>query len=113
MKGWQFTFEAPAGERVLSGGFIGINCGWGDPNMPADETMWWDSTNRRWIADRDFPWGKNNPERTFNASSSAPCRSFKAFRRHLRKHADKLAGKRVVLVSRFIGHDIVAEQVPA
>lgn len=109
-RSWAFEFEAPAGARILGGSFIGIEAGFGDPAVEFDDIMWWDMDNRRWIPSETFPWGKRNPKRDFASSSSAPCRSFKAFRRHLRKHPE-LAGRRVRLVSRFVGCDVWA--IPA
>jgi hypothetical protein len=105
---WRFEFQAPVGKRVLRSRFIGIEAGWSDPETPCADVMWWDYGNRRWISDSVFPWGKGNPERAFSSSSNAPCRSFAAFKRHLRKHGQELRSRRVRLVSRFVGHDIVA-----
>lgn len=105
---WQFEFQAEAGRRVLRSRFIGIEAGWSDPETPCADVMWWDHDNRRWISDSAFPWGKDNPERSFASSSCAPCRSFAAFKRHLRKHQHELGNRRVRLVSRFVGHDVIA-----
>lgn len=110
---WEFHFEAPSGRRVLRSRFIGITAGFGDPDTPSNDIMWWDCDNRRWIHDSAFPWGRLNPERDFTSSSSAPCRSFAAFKRHLRKHTRELGGRRVRLVSRFVGHDIIASPASA
>lgn len=104
---WTFEFLAAAGSRVLRSRFMGINCGWADRDVPDDDVMWWDSDNNIWRRSGDIPWGRNNPDRTYSLSSYAPCRSFAAFKRHLRRHPE-LNGRRVVLVSRFIGRDVVA-----
>jgi hypothetical protein len=42
------------------------------------------------------------------ASTTLHCRSFKAFKSHLRKHPELQAVKTVVLISRFMGHNITA-----
>lgn len=93
---WQFAFDAPVGTRILGGRFMGIVTEW------AGRPLWWDHVEQEWINDEERR-ARNNV-----CSSHAPCRSFKAFKRHLRRHRDKLAGYEVVLVSRFIGHDIAA-----
>lgn len=100
MTQWNFEFDAPVGTRIKRSRFCGITV--------AEPGVWWDKTNRRWRDDSEIAWGKNNPERDYDLSSHAPCRSFKAFQRHLRKHSEKLAGRKVRLVSRFADHDVVA-----
>lgn len=110
---WILEFEQPAGQRVLGHGFIGIECGWGDPDVTCDEVMWWDMDNRRWIRSAEFPWGRGNSARDFTSTTMAPCRSYKAFLRHLRRHAGKVRGRDVRLVSRYMGCDIVARPAQA
>jgi hypothetical protein len=100
---WAFEFEAPVGARVLGSRFIGIT-------VEGDDCPWWDCDNRRWRADDEIAWGKGNPDRDYTLSSHAPCRSFKAFKRHLRRHGHKLAGHKVRLVCRFVDHDILAHK---
>lgn len=112
MSDWHFEFGAAPGARILRSRFIGIKAGWSDPKIDFDDMMWWDNDNRIWRKSSDVAWGKNNPNRTYALSSSAPCRSFAAFKRHLRKHRSELQGMRVVLVSRFVGCDIIAEVRP-
>jgi hypothetical protein len=41
-------------------------------------------------------------------SNTARCRSFKAFKRHLRKHPELKEAGEIVLSSRYIGHNITA-----
>lgn len=60
--------------------------------------LWWSCAERKWVA---------SPARGKGAMSShAPCRTVKAFRRHIRKHVEELQGHRVTLCSRWIGHDV-------
>jgi hypothetical protein len=84
------VFQAPRGDRILRNRFLGVQVEHGD--------LWWSDQRRA--------WGEWRGEA---CSNTAHIRSYKAFRRHLRDHADTLAGKRVMLISRFIGYDIIAE----
>lgn len=88
-------FEAPWRQRILRNRFIGITTfsirEEGDKYHP----LWWDG--KCW---------SENPNGA--ASSHAPCRSYRAFRRHLKKHQESLKGYEVVLVNRYIGHNITA-----
>ena len=83
------VFEAPRGQRI-NNGFIGVTIFDG-------RDLWWDYARRKWV-----PLN----ETAGRAGSISPCRTLRAFQRHLRKHADALCGREVVLVSRFAGHNI-------
>lgn len=87
---WHITFEAPIGTRVLRGPFFGIT------TFNEKGSLWWDG--KRWSTEVKGPCGTH-----------AYCRSYKAFLRHLNKHSKELQGSEVVLVSRFVGHDITAK----
>jgi hypothetical protein len=100
-----FEFEAPAGTRILGRDFFGINVGWASP-CPDEETLWWIDDRRRWATEAEID-ADRQAGRRYGLSSCAPCRSFKAFRRHVRKHAE-LAGRRAVLVSRWVGNNVIA-----
>lgn len=89
---WQYTFDAKKGDRIFRYG-IGI--------MPANRGFWWDYLNKQWC--EDIPDGR--------ASSHAPCKTFKAFKRHLRNHGEPLKDHPVLWSSRFIGHSITAHWV--
>lgn len=89
-----YVFSAPRGGRVLRRG-LGVTVISGD-------TLWWSDSKRTWLTHeeaRSDGWG---------VSSHGPARSFKAFQRHLRRHAAELAGREVVFVSRFEDQDVTA-----
>jgi hypothetical protein len=81
------TFEAPAGTRILRGRFLGIT---------TFDNLWWCYSQRKWVEDTRG-----------SGSSHAPCRSYKAFLRHIRKHPELTSA---TLVSRFEGHNIHYEK---
>lgn len=87
-------FEAPVGLRILRSRFSGITTYTLNPEAPY---LWWDFDNKRWV-DRAVP----------GSSSHAPCRSYKAFLRHIKKHHEMLKGYEVVLFSRYVGYNISA-----
>ena len=89
---WVFEFEAPKGKRILSSRFMGIK------NYHQD--FWWSHEQKKWLPFTQIEVGW--------ASSHAPCRSFKAFKRHLQRHPELKAAGDVVLISRFIGYNIIA-----
>lgn len=92
MTDWHITFEAPVGTRILRGPFFGIT------TFGGEQSLWWDG--KRWSTEPKGPcW------------THANCGSYKAFLRHLKKHSKELHGYEVVLVSRFVGHDITAKEV--
>ena len=94
-----FGWDAPIGQRILKGKgrFVGITTYTLDNDQPP---LWWCCTTRRWVTSTldvvDF------------GSTHAPCHSYKAFKRHLKKHLLELQGYDVVLASRYKGHDIKA-----
>ena len=88
----EMHFEAPMGLRILRSRFIGITTYTRDFGAPF---LWWDGN--RWV------------DRAVSGSSNfARCRSYKAFLRHLDRRYEELKGYEVVLVSRYIGHNITA-----
>ena len=89
---WEFYFEAPKGKRILRSRFLGIT------NFEAD--LWWSYEHKKWLPLEECG--------TKGVSSTFHCRSFKAFKSHLRQHPELQAVKTVVLVSRFMGHNITA-----
>jgi hypothetical protein len=95
---WKFEFEQPAGARILSGRFFGV-CHFDDK---AD--LWWGEDERRWAPFDEL----HNMD---VCCTHAPVRSFKAFKRHLRKHPELKKVEEVILVSRFIGYNIKARWV--
>lgn len=87
-------FEAPLGQRILRSRFTGITTF----SIEAEgkyHSLWWDGER----------WSENAPSA---ASSHAPCRSYKAFLRHLDRHYEELKGYEVVLVHRYIGFNVTA-----
>jgi hypothetical protein len=91
---WKFEFEAPAGTRVLSRGFWSIT-------HFHEKNRWWCYKQKRWT-------NKYGDE---GATSGYYCRSFKAFKRHLRKHPELKECGEITLVSRFMGYDVKARWV--
>lgn len=87
----EITFEAPRGQRLLRRYFMGIT---------TFDGLWWCFETKRWVDDVRKASG--------SASSHAPCKSYRAFLRHIRKHPE-LKGREVILVSRFIGNDIIVK----
>jgi hypothetical protein len=86
-----FDFDAEAGAR-LHRYFVWIHVS-REPGQPA---LWFSDATRRWQTELHGKGG----------SSCAPCRTFRAFKSHLRRHASELRGRKVTLVSRYHGHDI-------
>ena len=90
-------FDAGLRERVLNSRFMGVTTFRRTDDQPS---LWWCYKTRRWVTSAlDLPEG---------GSTHAPCKSYKAFERHLKKHAEELYGYEVVLVSRFEGHNVTA-----
>lgn len=78
------TFEAPIGTRILRSHFYGIQ---------TTDGLWWSHSKRSWVKRLDGDRGSN----------TAPCRSYKAFLRHIRKHPELTQAS---LQSRFAGFSI-------
>jgi hypothetical protein len=93
---WQFYFDAPKGSRILRSRFIGITL--------HSLSHWWSYEHKKWCP--MFECGLEG------ASSTVPCRSFKAFKSHLRRHPELQTGETVTLASRFGGYDIHARWYP-
>lgn len=87
-----FEFEAPLGHRILKSHFMWITTFKKNVDLPS---LWWDG--KQWTA---------TP--TSGYSNCASCHSYKAFQRHMKKHQESLKGYEVVLVSRYIGYNILA-----
>lgn len=97
---WTYKFDAPAGERMLKR-FRSVTT-WG--KNKGQPILWWCYATRTFReSDTDLGY------RSFakGASSHAPIRSFKAFKRFLRKHPE-LKGYEVVLCNRFEDHNVTA-----
>jgi len=88
---WIFAHDAPPGARVLKR-FFGVTV-W-------NANMWFCEDLNKWMTIDEVP-------AEFGASSHARCNSFKAFKRHLRKHPE-LRGQEVELTSVFEGCNITA-----
>lgn len=90
-------FQAGWGQRILNSRFMGITTFTLDKDQPP---LWWCYETRRWVTSTlDIKQG---------GSTRAPCRSYKAFKRHLKKHVAELEGYEVILVHRFEDYDITA-----
>ena len=93
---WQFHFDAFKGTRILRSRFFGITT--------SDLNLWWSYEHKKWL-----PLDECGVQ---GASSTAPCRSFKAFKSHLRRHPELQTGATITLASWFVGHDITARWYP-
>jgi hypothetical protein len=82
----KITFQAPVRQRILRRYILGIT---------TFDGLWWCYETKRWVE-----------EPKSDASTHAPCKSYKAFLRHIRKHPE-LKGHEVILVSRFRDNDII------
>ena len=89
---WQFYFDAPKGTRILRSRFHGIT------SLSMD--LWWSYEHKKWL-----PMAECG---TKGACTTVPCRSFKAFKSHLRRHPELQTGETITLASRFGGYDIHA-----
>lgn len=89
----------PVGEHpILNSRYVGITTFTRNKDQPP---LWWCHETRRWVTSTlDLPEG---------GSTHAPCRSLKAFERHLKKHVAELEGYEVVLVHRFVGYEVTAK----
>jgi hypothetical protein len=90
-------FEAGTRKRHLNSRFMGITTFTLDKDQLP---LWWCRKTRKWVT--------SIVDATEGASTHAPCRSYKAFERHLKKHVAELEGYEVILVSRFDGYDVTA-----
>ena len=92
---WIVTFEAPVNTRILNSRFCGITY------FFSDAQMWWSDKKKKWMSYEEcIKYG--------SFSNIAPCRSYKAFKRHLRKHPELKEFGEVVLFSRYVGYNITA-----
>lgn len=100
-------FEKPKGQRVYKGTvkvqsknkrypiFLGLE------NIDDNYLMWSDELGR-WIGRHNRPEGEYSL-----CSISKPIRSVKAAIRHVRNHNEIPKGAKMVLMSNFVGHDVV------
>ena len=88
----------PTGEHpILNSRYTGITTWTRDNDQPP---LWWCHETRRWVT--------STLDLKGSGSTHAPCRSYKAFERHLKKHVAELEGYEVVLESRFHGYNVTA-----
>ena len=74
--GWKIEFDAPPGRRVKSR-FLGITS--------FDSRVYWSFPLKRWVT---FEEAGKIGDAAYPIGSHAPCRSYRAFLRHLRKHKE-------------------------
>lgn len=93
---WQFSFEVEKPNRLH-------RYFWCATIMDGQEPdMWWSDEHKQFV-----PHGQMGSQG--GGSHSPVIRTFRAFKRFLRKHPE-LHGRRVRLVSRYVGHDIEASR---
>lgn len=95
---WHFKREGDTQPPILRYGF------WGITQFGMD--IYWSRDKRRWMPMTEFV------DEALIASTMAPCRSFKAFKRHLRRHPILQQTGSVMLVHRYVGYSIEATWVP-
>src|SRR6478752_1357633 len=101
----EFVFEQPPGGRLHRWG-RSVTVRWNNDGE-RDGSIWWDSATRRWITDDE------RRERDCCASSHCErVRTFRAFKRHVRKHRYMLLGHRVIWCSRWMNHEVYVD-IPA
>lgn len=61
------------------------------------EELYYDENKKKWVTEKDFT-GDIYP-------AAYSCRSYKAAKRHLRKHIEIPTGTRFRLISKWIGYD--------
>lgn len=93
---WEYTFDAPINERIMNSRFHGIT-------IIDSSNLWWVDDLKVWMEHDDIPKNYNY------GTHWDKCKSFKAFKRHLRKHENILKGYEIVLCSRYIGCNIRAK----
>ncbi len=99
---WLITYHAPKGERIN-------RYFWSATIWDSDEpSLWWSDAANAFIDHTNPMYAQ------FGTSShSRSIRTFKAFKRFLRKRKElQTKGRKVRLVNRFVGYDIMAEWVP-
>jgi predicted metalloendopeptidase len=99
MMAWAFAFEAPHGVTIKSSRFMWIT------HFDSSVDLWWAEDLRKWTSTEEIQ------DTNSLASNGVRCRSFKAFKRHLRKHPELQQLDEVILVSRYIGYNIKAKWV--
>lgn len=96
---WAFAFEALHGATIKSSRFMWVT------HFDSSIDLWWADDLRKWTSTEEIQ------DSNSWSSNCAPCRSFKAFKRHLRKHPELQQLDEVILVSRYKGYDIKAKWV--
>ena len=87
----EFTSEAKVGERFNRYGMSIFvykkddTCAW-----------WWSYDEKKWV--------KNNIDISGPYSNCKPCRTLKAFKRHVRKHMGHIKDAEIVWSNRYIGY---------
>jgi hypothetical protein len=92
---WEFEFQAPAGQRILNSRFLWIQA----------EGFLQAYGKKEWVSDDEYWSFQIRP----GATNSYGCKSFKAFKRHLKNHPELKVSKEVRLVSEFVGYDVIAK----
>ena len=68
-------------------------------NRGEDFELNYDSTKKKWVVKKDYT--------DYWWPGTYPCRSYRAAKRHLRKHNEIPKGTKFVLVNEFVGFDRV------
>ena len=93
---WAYAFEAPRGTTIKSSRFLWVS------HFDMTKDLWWSDDLRKWAPLAEIrAYG-------FAASNCAPCRSYRAFRRHLKNHPELRGVDPIILMSRYEGYNIKA-----
>jgi hypothetical protein len=103
-----FYFEAPPNGRFLRYG-RSITMLWASGE--SKDTFWWSDEKKRWVGDEErradydrwrAKWdGADTGVHWSHSSHSGRIRTFKAFKRHIRKHRHNLSGQLMVWVNNY------------
>lgn len=96
---WHFTFDSNPGYRIRRYGWAVTTEG----RSSKYESLFWNENKNKWLPCRI--------NANFGDSSCSHChgiKTFRAFKRHLRKHPE-LKTQKVIWVNRYIGFNITAE----
>lgn len=87
----KLKFDKPRGQRVMRR-FHGIE-------IVDGNDCWWDETNKKWDDISNIRG---------SCSNFFPCKTVRAFKRHIRKHSSYMGKGRFRLASMYVGYDVCA-----
>jgi len=88
-----YEFEAPKGGRMFRYG-TGIT-------RHGGSDRWWSYAKKQWLS-----LAECQATKAMFSSHMPCCRTFRAFKSHIRRHRHELKGCEVIFCSRYLGHNI-------